>query len=200
MYCRSILYSLEEHQALVKQFARMLDFVFRFDESKMKTPDLTNDISYFRRAYGSRRASLKRRVSEPTPRPSGLMDDLSYDAIEENLPMDFLGKLVRYFGEPTPMLKQLSSSVSTYIAKNAEDPVISSNTSELFGKMAKVCMDMVNSPTLSERIQDQDTKELIVRVIVGLVIVYDHTNPSGAFAKGNLLFYAYKLLLQKCPL
>ncbi len=40
---------LDDHQALVKQFARILDFVLKFDECKMTTPAVQNDFSYYRR-------------------------------------------------------------------------------------------------------------------------------------------------------
>ncbi len=40
---------LDAHQALVKQFAKILDFVLKFDEAKMTTPAVQNDFSYYRR-------------------------------------------------------------------------------------------------------------------------------------------------------
>jgi hypothetical protein len=36
-------------QALCKQFAQTLQFVFAFDDSKMKNPGIQNDFSYYRR-------------------------------------------------------------------------------------------------------------------------------------------------------
>ena len=39
---------LDDHQALVKQLAKVLDFVLKFDECKMTTPAVQNDFSYYR--------------------------------------------------------------------------------------------------------------------------------------------------------
>ena len=40
---------LTNHQALVKQFAKILSFVLEFDEVKMTTTGIQNDFSYYRR-------------------------------------------------------------------------------------------------------------------------------------------------------
>ena len=45
----SILEQLDDHQALVKQLAKVLEFVLKFDECKMTTPAVQNDFSYYRR-------------------------------------------------------------------------------------------------------------------------------------------------------
>jgi hypothetical protein len=45
---RSIVEQLDVHQALVKQFAKVLEFVLKFDEYKMMNPALQNDFSYYR--------------------------------------------------------------------------------------------------------------------------------------------------------
>ena len=40
---------LRTQQALVKQFAEIIDFVLKFDDLKMTTPSVQNDFSYYRR-------------------------------------------------------------------------------------------------------------------------------------------------------
>jgi len=40
---------LVAHQALAHQFARVLDFTLRFDQTRMMRPNLSNDFSYYRR-------------------------------------------------------------------------------------------------------------------------------------------------------
>ena len=44
---------------------------------------------------------------------------------------------------------------------------------------------MLDTPELRNRIQQQETQQFILRVMVALVILYDHIHPTGAFAKGN---------------
>ena len=39
---------IDSAQALCKQLARLIDFVFRFDSLKMNTPAIQNDFSFFR--------------------------------------------------------------------------------------------------------------------------------------------------------
>uniref|UniRef100_A0A8D8XXJ7 Protein FAM49A n=1 Tax=Cacopsylla melanoneura TaxID=428564 RepID=A0A8D8XXJ7_9HEMI len=46
---------LDTQQALVKQFAEILEFVLKFDEHKMKTPAIQNDFSYYRRSLQKQR-------------------------------------------------------------------------------------------------------------------------------------------------
>jgi len=39
---------IESAQALCKQFAHLIDFVFHFDAIKMNTPSLQNDFSFYK--------------------------------------------------------------------------------------------------------------------------------------------------------
>ncbi|EDX09980.1 GD12856 [Drosophila simulans] len=50
--------------------------------------------------------------------------------------------------------------------------------------MAKVCLRMLENPKLLQQIEREDTKMLVLRVMVGLVILYDHVHPEGAFVRG----------------
>ena len=43
---------------------------------------------------------------------------------------------------------------------------------------------MLDTPELRSRIQQQETEKFIIRVMVALIILYDHIHPTGAFAKG----------------
>ena len=43
---------------------------------------------------------------------------------------------------------------------------------------------MLDTPELRGRIQQQETEKFIIRVMVALIILYDHIHPTGAFAKG----------------
>ena len=44
---------------------------------------------------------------------------------------------------------------------------------------------MLDTPELRSKIQSQETERFIVRVMVALIILYDHVHPTGAFAKGK---------------
>ena len=45
---------------------------------------------------------------------------------------------------------------------------------------------MLDNQELRQRIKQKETERFILRVMVALVILYDHIQPTGAFAKGNL--------------
>ena len=44
---------------------------------------------------------------------------------------------------------------------------------------------MLDTPELRKRIQQQETERFIIRIMVALIILYDHVHPTGAFAKGK---------------
>ena len=43
---------------------------------------------------------------------------------------------------------------------------------------------MLDNQELRQRIKQKETERFILRVMVALVILYDHIHPTGAFAKG----------------
>uniref|UniRef100_A0A8D8VK31 Protein FAM49A n=1 Tax=Cacopsylla melanoneura TaxID=428564 RepID=A0A8D8VK31_9HEMI len=61
---------LDTQQALVKQFAEILEFVLKFDEHKMKTPAIQNDFSYYRRSLQKQRMFELESEREREDRPS----------------------------------------------------------------------------------------------------------------------------------
>ena len=60
--------NLERHQALARILCQLLDFVFEFDSLKMKTPQIQNDFSYYRRCLSrgklSNETDLKSAMNE----------------------------------------------------------------------------------------------------------------------------------------
>ena len=48
----------------------------------------------------------------------------------------------------------------------------------------QVCQKMLDNQELRQRIKQKETERFILRVMVALVILYDHIQPTGAFAKG----------------
>ena len=71
MFCFSAIAAhVEEYQSIVKQFAKLLEFVLIFDECKMETPALQNDFSYYRRT--SQRMRNANRLSSVNPEGSAI--------------------------------------------------------------------------------------------------------------------------------
>ncbi|RXG68282.1 Protein FAM49B [Armadillidium vulgare] len=138
---------LETQQALVKQFAEILEFTLKFDELKMTTPAIQNDLSYYRR-------TVMRQLDTQSP--------IGHESHAISL----------FYAIPTPMLK-------------VHNEIPLENTTETFGTMAKVCQRMLENPDLIARFQREETHLFILRVMVALVILYDHVHPDGAFVRAS---------------
>lgn len=151
---------LETQQALVKQLAEILEFVLKFDEYKMKTPAIQNDFSYYRRIVSRQRIDSTNNLLVST---------------------ELANRMSLFYAHATPMLKVLSEATSKFVDDHAQDV---ENTTETLGTMAKVCLRMLENPKLLSQIEREETHLLVLRVMVGLVILYDHVHPVGAFARG----------------
>ncbi|XP_066991698.1 CYFIP-related Rac1 interactor B [Anabrus simplex] len=157
---------LETQQALVKQLAEILEFVLKFDEYKMKTPAIQNDFSYYRRTITRQRMS-------------------SQDGFDDTKEVtnDLANRMSLFYAHATPMLKVLSEATTKFVAENQDIPI--ENTTETLSTMAKVCLRMLESPNLIAQFQREETQLFVLRVMVGLVILYDHVHPQGAFVKSS---------------
>ena len=141
-----------------QQFANLMEFVLIFDEYKMLNPIMQNDISYFRRTTQAQKRNG-----------------------EEVMGNSESSRISYFFAEGTPMLKELAKITREFALANQAGDL----TTEILGTMAKVCQKMLDSAELRTRLQNQKTELFILRVMVGLVILYDHVHPAGAFAKGT---------------
>ncbi|CAG2169791.1 unnamed protein product, partial [Oppiella nova] len=169
---------LETQQALVKQFAEILDFVLKFDDLKMTNPSIQNDFSYYRRTV-----SRLRIANQENP----IFADNNV-----NIGNEVANRMSLFYAQPTPMLKVLSDSTSHFVLNNKDLPI--ENTTETLGTMAKVCQRMIENQLsiVSEcqvefysRFQNEDTILFVLRVMVGVIILYDHVHPVGAFVKSS---------------
>lgn len=160
---------LETQQAIVKQFAEILEFVLKFDEYKMKTPAIQNDFSYYRRTV-NRMRMCRDQEDNALPRVPDVSSEVA-------------NRMSLFYAHATPMLKVLSEATSRFVQENTEIPI--ENTTETLSTMAKVCLRMLESPSLIAQFQREETQLFVLRVMVGLVILYDHVHPHGAFVKAS---------------
>jgi hypothetical protein len=145
--------NLEQHQALTKLLAEILDFSFEFDYLKMKTPSIQNDFSYYRRTLS------RGKFANET--------DLKTAMIEDEL----ANRISLFYAYPTPMLKTVTD-VTALFAKNNSGR----NVSECLSGLAAACYHAVTK----RRTQRAD---FCLRVMVVSIILYDHIDPQGAFYK-----------------
>uniref|UniRef100_A0A8C5CZ86 CYRIA/CYRIB Rac1 binding domain-containing protein n=1 Tax=Gadus morhua TaxID=8049 RepID=A0A8C5CZ86_GADMO len=156
---------LEREQALAKQFAEILHFTLRFDELKMRSPAIQNDFSYYRRTISRNRINNKN------------LD------MEKEVNNEMANRMSLFYAEATPMLKTLSTATTNFVSENKTLPL--ENTTDCLSTMASVCKVMLETPDYTSRFSRDDTLLFCMRVMVGVIILYDHVHPNGAFNKSS---------------
>lgn len=167
---QSPLQHLETKQALAKQFAEILQYTLKFDDLKMNNPAIQNDFSYFRRIMSRRGMNS------------------SNSAIDYNegqfISTELANKMSLFYAESTPMLKTMSDATTKFVSENRD--VETERTSEVLSTMCNICKVMLENPEHIKRFQmGEDTVHFCLRVMVGVIILYDHVHPTGAFCKGS---------------
>ncbi|CAB3992160.1 FAM49B isoform X1, partial [Paramuricea clavata] len=161
---------LEQQQALAKQFADILHFTLKFDDLKMTNPSIQNDFSYYRRTLSRRKLSNcleeHRRISDIPKFRCEMLSKFS---------------LLRLEPYPTPMLKTLSDATSKFVSENKNLPI--ENTTDMLSTLANLCRIMTENPEYTSRFESQETTLFCLRIMVGVIILYDHVHPLGAFVK-----------------
>ncbi|CAL1544339.1 unnamed protein product [Lymnaea stagnalis] len=155
---------LEQQQALFKQFAEILDFVLKFDDLKMTTPAIQNDFSYYRRTLNRRKLANEDEIQDG----------------EEHVSNELANRMSLFYAQATPMLKSLSDVTAKFVSQHKDLPV--EQTTDCLSMMANICRVMIDNPEYKQRIKE-DTRLFCLRVMVGVIILYDHVHPVGAFAK-----------------
>nr|XP_020515307.2 protein FAM49B-like [Labrus bergylta] len=57
------------------------------------------------------------------------------------------------------------------------------NTTDCLSTMASVCKVMLDTPEYRSRFTSDETVLFCLRVMVGVIILFDHVHPAGAFVK-----------------
>ncbi|XP_068424901.1 CYFIP-related Rac1 interactor B-like [Clinocottus analis] len=153
---------LEQKQALARQFAQILHFTLRFDELKMKNPAIQNDFSYYRRTIS------RMRINKLSEAGSEVNNELA-------------NRMSLFYASATPMLKTLSDATNKFVSDNPDVPL--ENTTDCLSAMASVCKVMLETPEYRTRFTSEETVLFCLRVMVGVIILYDHVHPAGAFVK-----------------
>uniref|UniRef100_A0AAY4DWA2 CYRIA/CYRIB Rac1 binding domain-containing protein n=1 Tax=Denticeps clupeoides TaxID=299321 RepID=A0AAY4DWA2_9TELE len=156
---------LEQEQALARQFAEILHFTLRFDELKMTNPAIQNDFSYYRRTLSRMRIN---KVSSEE---------------ESEVNNELANRMSLFYANATPMLKTLSDATTKFVSENADLPL--ENTTDCLSTMASVCKVMLETPEYRKRFASEDTVLFCLRVMVGVIILYDYVHPAGAFIKSS---------------
>ncbi|XP_054772733.1 CYFIP-related Rac1 interactor B-like [Lytechinus pictus] len=154
---------LEQKQALAKQFAQVLHFTLKFDDLKMTNPSIQNDFSYYRRTL-----SRTKLANQPDPNRVAVNNEMA-------------NKMSLFYAHSTPMLKTIVDSTIKFVSSNKE--VWCEKTTDVLSTMAQICRVMIDNPDFVARFQERNTVLFCLRVMVALIILYDHVHPVGAFDK-----------------
>ncbi|XP_011682815.1 protein FAM49B [Strongylocentrotus purpuratus] len=154
---------LEQRQALAKQFAQVLHFTLKFDDLKMTNPSIQNDFSYYRRTL-----SRIKMANQPDPNRVAVNNEMA-------------NKISLFYAHATPMLKTIVDSTIKFVSANKE--VWCEKTTDVLSTMAQICRVMIDNPDFVARFQERNTVLFCLRVMVALIILYDHVHPVGAFDK-----------------
>ncbi|KAL0098155.1 hypothetical protein J3Q64DRAFT_1716975 [Phycomyces blakesleeanus] len=160
--------NLESHQGLTKLFADLLDFVFEFDNLKMRNPTLQNDFSYYRRMLQRGRYSSTDRPSLDEP-----VSDLRSAMVED----DRANQISLFIAYPTPMMKCVIDTTTEYVEKNE----LQKSVGECLAALWAACFQTVSK----KRNLNPELSSFCLKVMVVSIILYDHIDPNGAFSKGS---------------
>jgi len=142
----------------------------------MTTPALQNDLSYYRRMIS--RTNVAFSIGDN-------QEILKMFKDGDQVSSELASMMSLFYAEPTPMLKVLSDSTKQFLSDYKDISIES--TTETFSTMARVCQRMLNEPDLIARFQQEETHLFVLRVMVGLIILFDHVHPIGAFEKNSKL-------------
>jgi len=163
---------LTNKQALAKQFAEVLHFTLKFDDLKLTNPNIQNDFSYYRRTL-----SRKRIANEDSGVSAA--DD------QAQVSTEMANRMSLFYAYPTPMLKTLSDATSKFVSENKNLPI--ENTTDMLSTLSTLCRVMVDNQEIAQKFENEETKLFVLSVMVGVVILYDHVHPVGAFTKGSVI-------------
>jgi len=146
----------ELSECMVKQFCDVVSFAFEFDGYKMRNPSIQNDFAYY-----------KRRMART-------------GSNESDLPVNHeLAALISmYYATATPMLTGICNSVQELFTKS------DLKVAKTLETMIEVTIRMLENVETSSKLQSpEDTTKFILKVMTGLIIIYDHVHEVGAFSK-----------------
>ncbi|XP_008584605.1 PREDICTED: protein FAM49B [Galeopterus variegatus] len=129
----------------------------------MTNPAIQNDFSYYRRTLSRMRIN-----NVPAEGENEVNNELA-------------NRMSLFYAEATPMLKTLSDATTKFVSENKNLPI--ENTTDCLSTMASVCRVMLETPEYRSRFTNEETVSFCLRVMVGVIILYDHVHPVGAFAK-----------------
>eukprot|EP00457_Paulinella_chromatophora_P008926 gb/GEZN01008975.1/.p1 GENE.gb/GEZN01008975.1/~~gb/GEZN01008975.1/.p1 ORF type:complete len:308 (-),score=37.34 gb/GEZN01008975.1/:330-1253(-) len=141
--------NLQDQQALAAQLARLFNFVFAFDTTRMMRPNLSNDFSYYRRLLGkySRHPEVKVKDDEAS-------------------------SMALFTADHIPMLSCLSKGTRAA----AEEDDHQADVNHILALIANSCCKMIKSKKCGSK---PGSELLCARAMVGALVLYDLIQTRG---------------------
>jgi len=155
-----LLLALDSNQSITKLLAEILYFILRFDELKLSNSSIQNVFPYYRRYQSKRKAA----------------DPDCFVPVQEEV----TDKMSMFFASPTPMLTVVLETMTNYMDN---DQATAENVTNCLMILANVCKEMVATPESCAKIESSGSINFVLRVMVTVVIMYDHLHPIGAYSK-----------------
>ena len=123
---------------------------------------------------------------------------------------ELANKMSLFYAYPTPMLNSITTATTNFVSSVRllyfdfdfffiwflswwvhflsllqNDTIPQENVTLTLATMATVCHNAVDNPEFSAKYTNPQTPIFCLRVMVGMIILYDHIHPQGAFVKGG---------------
>mmetsp|Transcript_21245 Transcript_21245/g.49895 ORF Transcript_21245/g.49895 Transcript_21245/m.49895 type:complete len:315 (+) Transcript_21245:102-1046(+) len=154
------------HQGLASLATRLFDFVLRFDDLKMGTPSIMNDLAYYRRVLGKARAAGGAAAPSAAATPG-----INANAVNN----DDAGRCQMFLSAATPMMTAIHQAMKQHSGNEA--------VLNTLPTLANSCCHMV----AKHRFSRPDTNERCLRGMVGAIVLYDHVHPLGSYHRRSAL-------------
>jgi len=120
---------------------------------------------------------------------------------------ELANKMSLFYAYPTPMLNAVTTATTNFVSSVSHPCFIffffsffflitplcilqnqsipQENVTTCLATMALVCHNAVENPEFASKYTKPETPLFLLRVMVGVIILYDHIHPQGAFVKGG---------------
>ncbi|XP_041096684.1 CYFIP-related Rac1 interactor A-like isoform X2 [Polyodon spathula] len=164
---------------LVAKLKRFYEFSLRLENALRSLLEALTSPPYAPMQHLEREQALAKQFAEILHFTLSF-DELKHDA-ENEVNNEMANRMSLFYAEATPMLKTLSNATTKFVSENKTLPI--EDTTDCLSTMACVCRVMLETPEYRCRFTNTDTMLFCMRVMVGVIILYDHVHPVGAFAK-----------------
>jgi len=177
--CDNPLEAIGNQQAVIKQIAEILKFVFLFDNEKIMHPSIQNDFSYYRRVF--HKMKNKRKMEQKGEGEDE--DEKKKKKSKSRDPEELANRMSFFFAYPTPLMKVLIDSTTKLKTTNLDFDKLILGLSTLADTCTKSLLDLMDEDNFKDDLLggNDHNSMLLLCAMTGSVILIDHLHPNGVF-------------------